>query len=227
VSISQHAERLFPVFFIYDETGHPTWHLLDAGSWTFGVATYYQGTLISPKASPFYAYDPKRFEAGRSSGFAFLDFEAGIPVKLLLDVAFPQLAPRYVSIEPFQLPPSGRQDRGVSDIWWGGPSQSGWGVSITEQNGSLFLVWFTYDDAGKATWYAMTEGSWTGDATWSGPIERTSGAPVGTPADYDPSRFRADRVGSFSVRFVDDAHAVMDYVLEGRSGTLVLERFEF
>jgi len=36
-----------------------------------------------------------------------------------------------------------------TDLWWGGASESGWGIAITQQATTMFLAWYVYDAAAK------------------------------------------------------------------------------
>jgi hypothetical protein len=89
---------------------------------------------------------------------------------------------------------------GVADIWWGGPSQAGWGISIFERPGLLFSMWFTYDDAGRSTWYVMPEGQWTSPSVFEGRIFSAKGS--GWVEHYDASRLQLTDVGPFRLRFL-------------------------
>src|SRR5207247_2231401 len=44
------------------------------------------------------------------------------------------------------------------DLWWNA-SESGWGVSISQQYRTLFAVWYAYRSDGQPTWYVMPGGS--------------------------------------------------------------------
>jgi hypothetical protein len=111
-------------------------------------------------------------------------------------------------------------------MWWGGPEQSGWGVSIMEKPGGLFSVWFTYDEKGDATWFVMPDGRWTSSDTYEGRMYRTTSSPWFGGA-YDASQFRATEVGPCRLRFTGKNAARLEYNVDGRGGTLDLVRFSF
>ena len=112
-----------------------------------------------------------------------------------------------------------------ADMWWGGAMQDGWGIAVLQQYATLFAAWFTYDAGGSPTWFVMPGGTWTASDTYEGRVYRTmSSAWVGAP--YDPSRLQVIDVGSFRFRFSADAASV-DYVIDGRSGTLPLTHQPF
>ena len=71
----------------------------------------------------------------------------------------------------------------------------------------------------------MPGGTWTSDDTYDGRSYRTTGSPWVAQA-YDPARLQVFDAGTFRLRFSGDT-ATLDYDVEGRSGTLLLEREPF
>ena len=61
-----------------------------------------------------------------------------------------------------------------SDMWWGGTSQNGWGVVLTQQYHNIFAAWYTYNANGQTMWYVMPDGQWSGN-TYSGALYSTHG----------------------------------------------------
>jgi hypothetical protein len=230
LSIPQHGQSLFPVLFTYDVVGRPTWSVLE-GQWApAGVATTYGGALHKYRGSPYYAFDPAKVaitdrDVGAISFISNTQAQLGVtPDPSLFS---PPPPTNFVRVQPFDFSPDVKQpERGVSDIWWGGPAQSGWGMTIAEAQGNLFLVWFTYDSNGRPTWFAMTEGSWTDANTWKGPVYLTSGSYL-IGQGYSAAAYRATKVGDFSVRFNGTTQATFDYAVEGHAGTLQLQRFAY
>jgi hypothetical protein len=92
-------------------------------------------------------------------------------------------------------------------MWWGGPSQNGWGLSIMQQPGGMFVVWMTYGDDGKPTWFVMPNGSWHG-MSYEGAIYRASGPRW---PDYDAGLLKLETVGSFRLDFQDRANATFHW----------------
>jgi hypothetical protein len=74
----------------------------------------------------------------------------------------------------------------VQDMWWGGPSQNGWGMSIAQHDERLFTVLFTYDDRGAPTWH-MASGRWL--ATPGGIYTGQFFSPRGSPTTDAHSRW--------------------------------------
>ena len=113
-----------------------------------------------------------------------------------------------------------------SDLWWGGTSQNGWGMTILQQGTTLFPVWYTYDANGNPFWYVMPGGTWNaaGD-TYSGNMYRTTSSPwiVGR---YDATQLSVISAGTYSLRF-SGTGATFSYTADGHSGSMALVREPF
>lgn len=59
-----------------------------------------------------------------------------------------------------------------------------------------------------------------------GPIYLTSGT-GGFGVAYNPAAFRETKVGDFTLRFDGTTRATFEYSLEGHTGTLALQRFDY
>ena len=94
-------------------------------------------------------------------------------------------------------------------MWWGGTSENGWGISLTQQSSILFGAWFTYGPDGRATWYVLPNGRWDG-TIYSGSFYRTSGSPW-LGAIYDASQLAVTESGSMSLSFTGGGNAIMTY----------------
>ena len=224
--LGQSGETVVPVIFAYDRDGQPTWLTFSRLDWSAGFATYIQSPLERTKGTPYFAYDASTFTA-TSLGFAQVDYKDEATLRLSFSTGSLGIAAAQ-AMNPLQVSPYGtRSQRDVADLWWGGPAQAGWGIAIEEQADSLFLAWFTYDASGAPVWYLMDEGRWVDAVTWTGRIYKTSGAPVTSARPYDASLFRRTDVGTFTIAFDGNRRATFDYLLEGHSGRLQLERFSY
>jgi hypothetical protein len=192
---------------------------MPAGNWNSSRSVF-SGLLYSPQGSPFFAYDPSRFQAGSPVGVATITFDGTDRGDLEFTLNGVN-GRKKISRQVFGTGAATRPS--VGGMWWGGAAQMGWGVSIMQQGSQLFLVWFTYDDAGGAVWYVLPGGDWTSDSTYEGRAYKTSGSVL---AAYDPARFRIADVGTYRLRFVGDT-ATLEYRVEGRSGELALSRQPF
>jgi hypothetical protein len=228
MSAVQHYAQLFNVLFVYDQDGAPTWYAQPRGKWLTGLGSTFWGPIYSPRSAPWHSYNSAAFVPGEPAGTLTLDFlgpgRARLSAKIGSQLTEKDLAPQDFS--------EGIFDYGshLSDMWWGGGEQNGWGIAVFSQLESLFLVWFTYDDAGKPVWFVMPAGRGGQLGGFTGPIYRTKGAPW-SGLDYDPSRLEIVSVGSFS--FVplpedpDGDRYRFNYRFEGREGHLDLTRQPF
>ncbi|HZZ94736.1 MAG TPA: hypothetical protein VFE23_19400 [Usitatibacter sp.] len=112
------------------------------------------------------------------------------------------------------------------DMWWAGPAENGWGVSVVQHRDTLFSVIYAYDAAGKPTWYVMPGGAWNASHTaYSGPLYRTHGAPWSA---YDATRFVVgDPAGDATLDVTDAAAVRLSYRVGGVAGTKALSRQAF
>ena len=226
MSLAQDGTELFPVVFTYDELGQPTWYVLinpanggNAG-WTF---YRFMSSVFSPRSAPFHAYDASRFRLGATVAIAELTFDD--PGALALGVQFAGRPPPSNTVRKRLI----RQDftgdnhaplGGLSGMWWGGLSQNGWGISIMQQPGGLFVVWMTYGDDGKPTWFVMPSGAWTG-MSYGGAIYRVSGPRW---SDFDARQVKLETVGSFRLEFQDRASATFHWSVGPHRGIEHIER---
>jgi hypothetical protein len=221
MSLIQHDDTLFGALYIYDANGKPTWLVMPGGTWDSKHVTY-TGALYTPNGSPFYAYDTTRFVAGAEKGsikIAFQDVNNAILTYTIAGVT----ASKVVTREIFAGGSTVSPDR--SDLWWGGSSQNGWGITVLQQGSTLFAVWYTYDANGVATWYVMPGGTWTATDTYEGHLYRTTGSPwLGAP--YNPSSLQVFDAGTFSFKFTGD-NAIFSYTVDGHTGTNSLVREPF
>src|SRR5258706_3519512 len=228
LSVTQHGDKLFSLLFGYDDAGAATWWVMDDGQWNHGVGSTFNGFLDKARATPFYAYDTRSFVPERV-GSALLGFEGGQGFigggVRSSNPDFPHGVSKFLQRFDFTTDPN-EPMRSVADLWWGGPNQSGWGLAIFERPGNLFAMWFTYDDAGRPTGFVMPQGQWTTAKEFEGRIYSARGSGwVGS--EYDTSKFQTTDVGAFRLRFLGGAGAELQYNVDGRAGTLALERFPF
>jgi hypothetical protein len=222
VSVVQHGDMLFTVIYAYDAQGKPTWYAVPGGTWN-AARTGFTGDVYSPQGSPFFAYDASRFAPGAAIGTVTLAFTGANTATL--DYRIDGVTGRKSITRQLSGPNDASLPEQRGDMWWGGPSQDGWGIAVLQQYRSLFSVWFTYDAGGQPTWYVMPSGGWVDGNTWQGRIYRATGSPWLGQA-YDPAALELTDVGSYQMVF-DAAGASFRYYVEGRGGTLALTRQPF
>ena len=222
MSIVEHGAQLFNVIYAYDVDGKPTWWAMPQGSWGT-LRSSYSGNLYAPRSSPYFVYDASRFAAGNPAGQVTISLDGSDAATLSATFGASNVQKRITRME---FSPDTPEYHPVSDMWWGGESQNGWGVAIIERQGALFAVWLTYDGAGKPTWFVMPGGTWVDATRYSGPLLHTTGSPWISGA-YDASALKIASTGSYTLHFTDPRHATLEYAIDGHSGSLPLFRQPF
>ena len=114
----------------------------------------------------------------------------------------------------------------LQDMWWAGPSESGWGLTIAKNNERMFVAGFVYDAAGKPTWIVMPNGQWDASSNvYYGDLYMPKGTPYSA---YSATGFdmRA-AAGKGSLSFTSAQEGYFDYTLGTRAGGKSIARFEF
>jgi hypothetical protein len=249
LSIMQHDTRFFMVLFAYDQEGHATWFVAPDGRWHGNLPlSSIESLVYRAHGSPYFNYDASSFrvsdpfewitQQGRRPDLRTAPNE-GITVNWL-DLGHASLGGDFILrnyLTDYAVVPIAPQQfagttasplTGLADMWWGGPSQAGWGVAIHEQFGALFSVWFTYDFYGIPTWFVMPGGTWVDSRTYAGDVYSTTSSPFGYLGQtYDGSRLRTTKVGTYRFVFSDKNNATMHYDVEGHVGTNTLVRQPF
>ena len=113
----------------------------------------------------------------------------------------------------------------VSDLWWN-PSESGWGMNLAQQAGTVFATIFVYGPDGRAHWYSASDmsGSFNGqDLALSGRLVETYGPTQ--PGFFIASEVVRYDVGSISFRTHGDNAADLSYSVNGVTVNKQVQRF--
>ena len=110
----------------------------------------------------------------------------------------------------------------TNDLWWGTSTEDGWGINIAQQGRALFPVWYTYDDAGKATFFTAQGGSWQG-TVWTGTIYSHTSSPW-LGVTFNAALSRATSVGTMSLDFSDAGNAMMTTTVNDKTQARRIER---
>ena len=184
--------------------------------------------------APFSNYDASLLIAGSPSGEIRLTFASPTVLSASFRLGYSQFDPNGRSITTFgqkSLTPlvlnSGTNPSGlaVPDMWWGGQSQNGWGISINQRSNELFAAWFTYGEDRRPTWFIITGSTWSGN-TLAATIFRVTSSPwLGVP--YDATAMQSSNVGQGTLSFNDASNATFGYVASGASGSKQITRQGF
>lgn len=127
---------------------------------------------------------------------------------------------------PFFIPsPEYAPDRNYTDLWFN-PQEPGWGASIVQHGSTgLFAVVYTYDAAGKPTWFVMPGGYWNASNDFRGTLYRATG-PTQAPS-FDGIKVNSRAVGNASLIFTDSENGTFSYSVDGQSVAKSIRRQPF
>ena len=221
MSIQQHASGIqFNALYVYDAAGKPIWYVMPGGTWSNGFKTF-SGPIYVPTGSPLNNFNASQIVVGASPGTVSITFDTintatlsytinGISgTKAISRQLFGTPDFRYASVVDHSGTPGYIYPLMTSDMWWGGPSQSGWGINVVQQYRKVFSVWYTYGGDNRATWFVLPDGSWTGN-TYSGTLYATTGSQW-LGANYNPGQLAATPVGTMSFGFANANNATLSY----------------
>ena len=206
MTVQQHGNIQFNVFFVYDGTGKPIWYAMPGGTWNSDF-TVFSGGIAKPTSAPLNAYDKTLFQPGGAVGTMAITYTSPSTARLNYTIGGVS-GQKNIQRQVFGQS-DGITGLTVGDMWWAGATQDGWGVSITQQLRTLFAAWYTYDQAGNVTWYTLPGGTWSGN-TYTGTLATATSSPWLGVA-YDPSKFVPAAMGTISFTFTDANNGVMNY----------------
>ena len=222
-SIVQHGERLFVVLYVYNDDAHTTWFVVPGGTWN-EARTSFTGAAYHPRGSYFARYEPAAFVPGEPVGQVRLDFDG--PDRATLAYTLRGIpGSKSIVRQPFG-PVATAPRTGLTDMWWGGPGQNGWGVAVVQQHAALFTIIFTYDRLGVPAWWVFPDGAWIDGSTFAGRVYRPVGARW-LDVPFLPQLLRAPELGSFALTFHDDRNATLALTILGEGVVLPLARQPF
>lgn len=221
LTIAHHEEKVFAVWYLYDEAGKPLWVVMSDGAASNGGRSFsgdiYRTTGPSYR-EPAFARD--RVKVNRI-GTARIDFGADDVSATVTYVIAGKSATKAVSRQPFgSAPANAPHDHG--DIWWN-PAESGWGLTLNHHGDNLFGVWYTYDANEQPLWIVMPGGTFSGN-TFTGKLYTTTGSPFDQP--FVAANTRVTEAGTATIVF-EGATARFTATVRGVTRSTVLSRLPF
>ena len=196
LAITQHGATIFVAWYTYDAAGKPTWYAIPscpiAGNKCQGDIARASGG--QPLSQPWRG-GVKLTSAG-SATITFADNDHATLDFTLDGVAGHKAITRNV----FSTAPAGFGVVDHTDLWFNA-AEAGWGASITQQGNTGFLAFFTYDDAGKPTWYAVSNCA-AGALGCTGNLFTVQGG-VPPTADWSTAKPVTVGMGTASLAFTD------------------------
>jgi hypothetical protein len=219
ISLTSSADntKLFAAIYIYDDQGNARWYTASdcrfAGS---QCTSRLEETSGSPCATPFSPGQVTRKDVGSLT----LDFSSSAFANMSFDIGGVK---RSVPIERFVFTSGTAPAVDFSGVWWN-PNESGNGVSITHLANTVFLAWYAFDTAGKATWYVLTCTTGGGNSC-SETLYSASGPAIGP--SFDISRVQLKNIGPATLTFNSTGGARLAYQASGQTITKDFVRFVF
>lgn len=198
ITIADHETQLFAVWFTYREDGRPTWFVIPGGTFSEGRRRF-AGDIYQTTGPAFSAPFASSAVNVTRVGNATFDFSppglAAGSARYSYSIGTIS-ASKTIVRQPFGDAPA-TWGRDFTDIWWN-PSESGWGLALSQHGNNVFGVWYTYDVDGSPLFVVMPGATFAGTNRFSGPVFTTTGPWWGSP-EFDPNRVRVDPAGNASL----------------------------
>jgi hypothetical protein len=104
----------------------------------------------------------------------------------------------------------------VADMWWGGPAQNGWGISINQRNSEIFSAWFTYGLDRRPIWFVLSGNSWNANTATTSILRVTGNPWLGV--QFVPKTDPATNMGMATLGFADAANGEFSYSITTSAG---------
>lgn len=217
MSLTQQGSTVFAAWYTYDQSGAPSW-LVMSNCAVVGSGCSGDIYSVSGGSAPGVAWNGagKVVTKVGSGTLAFTDDDSGTFSYTLNGVSGTKNIARQIFATGSTQP---AQD--YTALWWNA-NESGWGVTLTQQYGMIFVVMYAYDAAGKPVWYVASSCPLSG-TTCSGDLYRVDGGSAPTAA-WNGGNKATTKVGSISFAFADGNNATMNYVINGVSASKAITR---
>jgi hypothetical protein len=174
INTNHQGDVLFATLFTYATDGQAMW--LVASNLARQPDGSFTGQLFRTRGPPFFT-NPWTPNAVTASPVGTMTWRFNSPTSAQLVYTFEsRTVTKNVVRQEFAAPvptctpttASRSAEANYQDLWWGGPSESGWGINFTHQGTTIFGTLFNYDETGRDVWTFATlarqgDGSFTGD----------------------------------------------------------------
>ena len=221
IHFTQRGSNVFAAWYTYDTSGSPKWYVstcaMNGGA--TGTTGICNGALYEVNGPTFFTppFNTSLVHAANAGNLQVTFQDAGNASMTYSGVAG-QARTVALTRQPLSAGPAPAID--YTDIWWGGASESGWGMAITQQSSTMFLAWYVYDNSAKPTWYVAT--CTLSGTTCAGSLLRTTGPNFGPT--FNPSQVQSFTAGTVNVNFTDGNNATLNYTVNGVSGSKNITR---
>ena len=111
----------------------------------------------------------------------------------------------------------------LTGTWWNS-TESGWGVLMDQQYGTLFAAYYTYDTTGLPTWYS-TNCTISGDSCSGLMYQSVGGRPL--TQTWGTTSVSNGLVGNVTFKFSDTRNATISYAINGVTGSKSISKLLF
>ncbi|MCR4298625.1 MAG: YncE family protein [Gallionella sp.] len=220
MSITQHGSMIFVAAYTYDQTGQPTWYVMSScpvggTSCTGDLYEVTGGTL------PTVAWNGSGLKVNKvgTGTLTFTNADSGDFTFTINGTAGSKTISRQVFRADTTTPAVN-----YTDLWWNA-GESGWGVALTQQFGTIFATWYSYDAAGNATWYVASDCAVAGSGC-TGDLYHVAGGSSLTSVWNSASKV-VTKVGTITFAFSDAGNGTMSYNINGETGSKIITRQPF
>ena len=224
IHFTQRRDIVFAAWFTYDGSGNPKWYVASNCTMAAGstaAAGRCNGTLYEAAGSGFFGttFNSSAVTASTVGALQVTFQDANAAVMTYSMNGQGRTVP--ITRQQFQsgsaVPPID-----YTDLWWN-PSESGWGLAVTQQFGVMFIAWFVYDSAGKPIWYAASNCavSATQDGC-TGVLYRATGPAFST--SFDSAQLRVFTAGTVTLTFSDTNNGTLRYTVDGVTSSKAITR---
>ena len=233
LNVNQQGDTLFATLFTYDTTGAPLWLVMSNGA--LQADGSYKGDLFLTNGPAFNAVPFTPLGAGNLSRVGSMTLAFSSPTAGTLTYTVNSITvTKAIQQQVFGAAPAtcvatsaSRKDlTNYQDLWWN-PSESGWGLNLTQQGNTIFGTLFTYDAAGHPLWLVMSAGQKQSDGSYAGDLYRTTGSPFYSQPFPPIGAANLAKVGTMSLRFSDGETGTLTYSVDGAPVTKAITRQVF
>ncbi len=220
MSVTQHGSMIFAAMFTYDQAGQPTWYVMSSCPLS-GPACSGEIYKVVGGTGPGVPWNGtgKVVSSAGTGTLTFTDVDHGKLSFILGGISGSKTISRQVFANGTTLPTVD-----YTDLWWN-QNESGWGVSLTQQFGMIFAIWYTYDANGKAIWYVASSCPVMGAGCSGDLYQVTGGSPL--TSVWNGANKLVNKVGTVSFAFSDSASGTMTYSINGVTGNRAITRQGF
>jgi hypothetical protein len=112
----------------------------------------------------------------------------------------------------------------ITGLWWNS-GESGWGVTLTQQYGVIFVTLFTYDSDGLPVWYVASNCVISVKQCQGDLFKVTGGKAIFF--NWNGDALNVADVGEINISFQGNSNALMSVTIDGISAQKLITRQEF